>query len=314
MNAPLRTAVIAVVAAAGVGILEAPCVRAQSIGTQLPLQSTRPVFDVASVKPIDRATLSRGHEGHQLTRERFVDRTELIQYIVRAYLGSTSCVMTATPAFGYKCPLLSGYIPEWIKSDMFEIQAKMTPGSVPNYTPRQLRAEDTLELNLMLQVLLEDRFHLKVRWETKDIPVYALTVAKGGPKLKSTAPGGEFIKATDGTQIEVHGGSSLITVPTLDGTARTRFTFQASSMEDASQAFSNYFDRPVVDRTGLKGDYDFVLEWEDDPAARVRGNPFSGLTSSTLSSSLQAIGLKLESTKAPVQILVIDHVEKPSAN
>jgi uncharacterized protein (TIGR03435 family) len=272
------------------------------------------VFEVASVKPIDCATLSRGHEGHQLTRERFVDRTELIQYIVRAYLGGTSCVMTATPAFGYKCPLLSGSIPEWIKSDMFEIQAKMTSGSVPNYTPRQLRAENTLELNLMLQALLEDRFRLKVRWETKDVPVYAVTVAKGGPKLKPTAPGGELFKTSDGSQIEVHGGTSLSTVPMLDGTARTRFTFQASSMEDASLAFSNYFDRPVVDRTGLKGNYDFVLEWEDDPAARIRGNPFSGLTSSELSSSLQAIGLKLESTKAPVQILVIDHVEKPSEN
>ena len=54
---------------------------------------------------------------------------------------------------------------------------------VPNYTTRQLRSADTPELNMMLQVLLEDRFHLKVHWEMKNIPVYALTVAKNGPKL-----------------------------------------------------------------------------------------------------------------------------------
>jgi uncharacterized protein (TIGR03435 family) len=307
-------AIAAVAAPFAVVIFIVPSLRAQSIVRSSQSKPLRPAFDVASVKPIDRATLSRGHEGHQLDRERFLDRTELIQFIVRAYLGGSFCVMTATPAFGYSCPLLSGSLPSWVKSDMFEIQAKMPPNSVPSYTTRQLRSEDTPELNLMLQTLLEDRFHLKLHWERKELPVYAMTVGKNGPKLKQTAPGGEQLKQRDGSFTEVHGGAGLTTVPTVNGSPRTRFNFLASSMQEAALAFAAYFDRPVLDRTGLRGDYDFVIEYEGDASARIPLNPFSGLTPSALSTALEAIGLKLESTKAPVAVLVIDHVEKPSEN
>jgi len=263
----------------------------------------RPAFEVASIKPLDVSKMSRGHEGHQLDRERYVDRTEPLQFIVRAYLAGTTCVMTATPAFGHSCPLISGPVPEWLKTERYEIQAKMPPNSVPSYTPEQLRLEDTPELNLMLQVLLEDRFQLKVHWETKQLPVYLLTVGKNGPRLKKSGPRGERF-----------GLSGLNAVPTLDGSRRTRLDFQASSLEEAARTFSFYFDRQVLDRTAIKGDYDFVVDYEDDPTARVPGNPFSGLTPSALSAALQTLGLRLESTKASVKVLVIDYVEKPSPN
>jgi uncharacterized protein (TIGR03435 family) len=90
--------------------------------------------------------------------------------------------------------------------------------------------------------------------------------------------------------------------------------FVGSSMKEAAGTFAMYFDRPVVDRTGLKGEYDFSIDYDDDATLRVPGNPFSGLTPSALSAALQAVGLKLESTKASVNILVVDHVEKPSEN
>ena len=99
-----------------------------------------------------------------------------------------------------------------------------------------------------------------------------------------------------------------------NGILRTRFDFQASSMEAAARAFAFFFDRPVLDRTNLKGDYDFTIEYEDDPEARIPLNPFSGLTPSALSAALATVGLKLESTKAPVKVLVIDNVEKPAKN
>ena len=76
------------------------------------------------------------------------------------------------------------------------------------------------------------------------------------------------MKAADGSLIEVHGDAGLSTVPMLNGTARTRFTFRASSMQEAARAFSFCFDRPVLDRTGLRGDYDFVIEYEEDPGDR----------------------------------------------
>jgi uncharacterized protein (TIGR03435 family) len=291
-----------------IGVLHVPFILAQS--------TVRPAFEVASVKPIDPAIMSRGHEGHQLDRERYVDRTELLQFIVRAYLGGSSCVMTATPSMGNRCAFISGPVPEWVKTDRFEIQAKIPPNSVPSYTYGQTRIEDTPELNRMLQVLLEDRFHLKVHREKKDLPVYALTLAKNGPKLNKARPGGELLKAADGSEVEAHGLRGLSSVPTPGGDRR-RLDFLASSMNDAAQAFANFFDRPVVDRTGLKGEYDFAIEFENDPDAPTPGfasNPFNGLTASALSAALQELGLRLESAKASLDVLVIDHVEKPSAN
>src|SRR4051812_26048012 len=89
------TPVIAVLALLlAVGCLTAPVIRAQSFGLRSQ-GKPRPSFEVASVKPVDISKMPRGHEGHQLDRERYVDRTELLQYIVRAYLGGSSCVMTA---------------------------------------------------------------------------------------------------------------------------------------------------------------------------------------------------------------------------
>jgi len=274
----------------------------------------RLTFEVASVKPVDVSKMPRGHEGHQLTRERFVDRTELIQYIVRAYLPGSSCVMTATPDFGARCPLISGSVPAWVKTDRWEIQATMPAGSIPAYTARRLRTVDTPELNRMLQVLLEDRFHLKVHWEKMERPVYALSIGKNGPKLKPTVPGSELRTARDGTVFENHGMEGISSDSMPDGSLRTRLNFLSSSTQEAALTLSFFFERQVVDRTGLQGEYDFTLEYEDDPDARIPGNPFSGLTPSRLSNALQAVGLRFEASTAQVDVLVIDHVEKPSEN
>ena len=166
----------------------------------------------------------------------------------------------------------------------------------------------------MLQVLLEDRFRLRVHWERKQLPVYVLNIGEGGPKLKPALPGSERRKALDGSEFENHGMEGIDTVPTPDGSRRARLNFRATSMEEAARTFSFYFDRQALDRTGLTGEYDFFLEYDEDSDAHVPLNPFSGLTASILSKALQTIGLKLEATRAAADVLVIDHVEKPSAN
>jgi len=201
-----------------------------------PQGKPRPAFEVASVKPIDRSTMSRGHEGHQLTPERFVGTQP---HAAGAAGGSIS-----------------------------------SEGALGNQRPSCLRAD--------------------------------------GREKRTKAQADS--KAADGTLIESQGGGGLTTVPMPNGTLRTRFNFQASSMEEAARSFAFFFDRPVIDRTNLKGDYDFTIEYEDDQDARIPLNPFSGLTPSALSAALASVGLKLESTKAPIKVLVIDHVEKPTEN
>jgi uncharacterized protein (TIGR03435 family) len=136
----------------------------------------------------------------------------------------------------------------------------------------------------------------------RELPVYVLTIAKNGPKLKQTSPGGELSKALEGSVFESHGIEGINTVPMPDGSRRTQLKFQATSMEETARTFSFYLHRQVLARTGLKRDYDFTLEYEDDSDARVALNPFSGLTPSSLSKVLAAVGLKLQSTKAAAEV------------
>jgi uncharacterized protein (TIGR03435 family) len=156
--------------------------------------------------------------------------------------------------------------------------------------------------------------------------VYALTMGKNGPKLKQGTPPRTYTLA-DGTPVEVHGIDEARRFPGPDGTPRVRMSFRSSTLQDAADSLAPYFDRPVLDRTGLTGRYDFVIEYDVDNSApktpaveNTSGlgggyfNPYTGLTGSALSVALQDVGLKLESTKAPVEVLVIDHVEKPSEN
>ena len=126
--------------------------------------------------------------------------------------------------------------------------------------------------------------------------------------------------AVDGTSVEHHGFSALEPVLSPDGsrTGRRRITLQGSSLQQVADNLTTYSDRPVIDRTGLKGEYDLKLEYDVDPTANPGGKVmtglFTGLTCSGMSSGLQDVGLKCESTKGPVEILVIDHVERPSEN
>jgi uncharacterized protein (TIGR03435 family) len=152
----------------------------------------------------------------------------------------------------------------------------------------------------MLRALLEDRFQLTVHKESKELSVYALVVAKDGLKLKeSEAPA----SPADG-RLHMSSGQLL--------GQKIQLKFMAPMMAE-------YLGRPVTDRTGLTGTYDFKLQWTPDPA----GNPLPtdpGQTppdpaGPTLFTALQEqLGLKLESQKGPVEILIIDRAEKASVN
>lgn len=147
----------------------------------------------------------------------------------------------------------------------------------------------------MLQTLLAQRFNLKVHFESREMPVYALTVGRSGPKFKQSAP-----ETSEAGLFGVHGRNQTITMP-------------RESMESLADDISNSFsvNRPVVDRTGLTGTYDIKLE--ATPEFRIERNP-QPEDISVFTAIQDQLGLKLEPTKAAVQVLVIDHIENPSAN
>jgi uncharacterized protein (TIGR03435 family) len=175
--------------------------------------------------------------------------------------------------------------PSWMDSDFdrFDIVANAPGEGTPT-------ADD---VRRMLQTLLADRFQLKLHRETRERPVYALVVAKNGTKLKESAPDKEF-------SISVGGGRT------------SHLTMTKATMEQlAVQLSTSGLDRPVLDKTGLAGHYDITLNWIPE----YNGPPAPDSNGISVFTAVQEqLGLKLEPKKAPVEILVIDHVEKPSEN
>ncbi len=193
-------------------------------------------------------------------------------------------------AYGVSRDQLSGG-PGWFDSDRFEIEAK-GPDDFSQDPDRALLGSYNMpkRMALMLQTLLEDRFKLKVHRETKERTVYSLVVAKGGPKLKEVAPN--------------------------DPSERCCWTFNSGqitarfrSMPWLADALRMYVGAPVLDQTELKGAYDFKLEWQDERDPDPKAGP-----SSIFTAVQEELGLKLEPSKGPVEILVVDHAEKPDAN
>jgi uncharacterized protein (TIGR03435 family) len=151
---------------------------------------------------------------------------------------------------------------------------------------------------VILQAVLAERFRLRVHRETKELPVYALVVGKNGPKLKESAPDAKF---TAGFEMR----------------PSARMTNTKTPMARLAEFLSIQADRPVVDRTGLAGAYDFTLEWNlTDGQQSAVGTPKDADSSgpSLFTAVQEQLGLKLETAKAPIEILVIDHADKPSEN
>jgi len=178
--------------------------------------------------------------------------------------------------------------PGWVNSERYDIIAKAETSAKPE------------QIKLMLQSLLAERFKLVIHRDTKELPVYALVVAKNGPKLHQADP---ETQAAKGGGWGVGGG---------------RITGRSLPVSTFAKLLSEQLERTVVDRTGLTGIFDFKLEWTPDRAAAGL-SPDSPSVPAELGPSLftalqEQLGLKLESTKGPVEVLVIDRVEKPSGN
>ena len=170
----------------------------------------------------------------------------------------------------------------------------------------------------MLQSLLSECLKLTVHRETKELPVYALVVAKDGRKLHETKPGDTYPNGIQGRDGIARAGSISLT----DGAGgRSEFTGQGITMASLPQTLSEQLHRTVLDKTGLAGIYDLKLEWtpaesqalkEIDRDPMPDSPPADSLGPSIFTALQEQLGLKLESQRGPIEILVIDHVEKPS--
>jgi uncharacterized protein (TIGR03435 family) len=171
--------------------------------------------------------------------------------------------------------------PAWITSTRFDIVAKPETPSVPS---QNLDARLKL-VRVRLQSLLADRFQFRAHKGMMDMPVYGLMVAKGGPKLEAS------------------------TANTGYTTGPGQFVCSAFSMDDLAALLSDSMDRMVLDQTKLPGSYKFTLKWTPDESP----NPNPDLPG-IFTAIQEQLGLKLIPTKGPVEMLIIDHIEKPSAN
>jgi uncharacterized protein (TIGR03435 family) len=180
--------------------------------------------------------------------------------------------------------------PAWVTSAGFDVDARADGPA----TGAQLKR--------MLQTLLAERFGLRFHYETREMPGFALVVAKNGPKLKDVSqnrPAGRLGGVLGGA---LGSGGSL--------------TDHNMSLSTLAGFLSRKLDKPIIDKTELKGTYDITLTWTP---GNTFGSPGSaGVADSTGRSLLKAleeqIGLQLEEQNVPIQVLVIDHVEKPSGD
>lgn len=210
-------------------------------------------------------------------------------------------------------PLPTEGAPGWAQSEYYNLEAK-ADGPV--------RTE--LLAGPMLQAFLEERFQLKVHRETREMPVYALTVGKGGLKTPLLAAGAcTPIDLSHPPPPPAKGEGP----PNLCGLAMFRTMNGSMTMEvrgvtlkQYAQRLSGQVDRPVVDKTGIAGMYNFHVEFSRDtpgrglPGGADAANPADPAEPTIFAALQEQLGLKLVPEKGPVEYLVIDHVEKPTAN
>lgn len=201
---------------------------------------------------------------------------------------------------------------DWISSERFDVEARVESSLVDQLqklNPPALR----LERQRMLQSLLAERFGLTVHHESKERPVYALLIAKNGPRLHESRPGDTYpngFKGADG-----RGAAGLY------GGSGGQLIGQSATIPTLATNLSQRLGRIVLDETGLKGNYDFTLTWSPEQAPVAATDASDDHEASAQSSNpplfeaiQQQLGLKLESQKALVDVLIIDHVDRPSGN
>ena len=308
-------------------LITVPAGFAQAADSQQPSASSPnvPKYDVASIKPS-----SADAAGFMLMMTPTGIR-----------MKNAQIQMLLQMAFGVEPDRIVD-APDWVRSKRFDIEAKVKPEDAPKLQKLKLEQKRT-----MLLPVLEERLGLKYHHESRDLPIYALVVAKGGPKLTAskpreatsspdgpTPPPGDLLATTRGPS----GGPGPRTRPDGPPGPGNRpvigegmrmgpggIQSRGGNMDFLAHALSGILGRTVVDKTGLTGTYDFSLNWTPDQNMRgalggPQGGPPEGdaapdTTGPTLFTAVQEqLGLKLEPQKGAVDVIVIDHIDPPTEN
>lgn len=271
-----------------IGIGSAPTISAQTPIAGGPAKASPLAFEVASIKP------------HVFARNQFAFGTASRESPIRISGNrvTTQGLLAGLVLTAYKLRTfqVSG-APEWRdetgRNQLYDIEAKAPGEGAPTMD----------EARQMLQTLLAERFQLKFHRETKELPAYDLVVGNNPAKLKPSAP-------------DVESKTAL--------TSRFRMEFTNIPISELVLRIGSQFDRPLFDRTGLQGGYDFALEYMPSLPSTVNLPPDEAAALAKLYPPDEApplpvalheqLGLKVVSAKEQVEILVIDHVERPSVN
>jgi uncharacterized protein (TIGR03435 family) len=226
-----------------------------------------PGFEVAVIKPADPDDRNQGFrlKGHRIS----IEANTMTSLICFAYSIQKSQIINA---------------PDWFNDQRWNIDGVPDVEGAPDW--RQYRR--------MLQKLLATRFGLKMHHDKRDLAVYTLTVAKGGPKLEKSKSAPDALNDASG-----HGIG-----------AQQFMKFTNESMGDFAQAMQLMVDRPVIDQTNLSGKYDFNLLWTPDVIRATDPNTAPGLFTAVQ----EQLGLKLEAKRAPADVFVIDAAVRPTQN
>jgi len=252
----------------------------QQSAPELPA-SPAPVFDVAAIHP----HIPEPHEHNSIWSSPFdgrfrAENVSVVMLIHLAYEMPETRILDA---------------PGWARSTYFNIDATADP-AVDQRLHNLTSDDGRKQKEGMVQALLADRFHLVIHTETRELPFYTLVVAKGGPRLGAIQENGSSVNTSNG-RIEVQMSNSVAVL---------------------AEELSKEVGRDVVDKTDITGRYNLKLQWTPDdsavPASNGSTSPPSDSGPSIFTALEEQLGLKLEPAKGPVQVLVIDKVEMPSAN
>jgi len=269
-----------------IGLLHATRTWAQAT---IAISKDLPRFEVATVKP----SMSDGWVTTKFTPDGIQIRNAPLILIIRqatGLLNSNDDQVIGAPA--------------WAKTEKYDIDAKVSESDVP-----RLDKLSRMERNEMMQSVLVDRFNFAAHRETKELPVYELVVAKGGPKLKEAVPGDTYPNGLKDDQGQSSPGTMRVGLGAVD--------CQAIPITALAEILTQLAGRTVVDKTGLTSKYDITLRWSPEdshPTSDAGGAGSDGTDVDFLTAIQEQLGLKLIPAKGPVNALVVDHIEKPSEN
>ena len=246
--------------------------------------AARPSFDSFEVAAIKRTPPdgARGRWMRMQTTRQFVAHGAQTRFLIGAAYNLPPSAISGGPA--------------WIDSDQYEIVAE-TPGDVRPTVEEQRK---------MMRSLIVERFRLKFHREDREMPVYAFSVAKGGSKLRESAP----VTAPEGPPL-----LAFVIAPHA-----VRLPGRGATIAEMCAIFQRTaLDRPVVDRTGLTGRYDFDLEFTPDESqfgGQIKTETADGAKAAPdlLTALQQQMGLRLDATRGTISTMVIDGIERPSEN